>query len=216
MPVPENLASTSAFCPTSSLCCVGLAEPPARLKPVPICYGPEGWTNCGFGGEEAMVSAHTPQGPRCPAILLCFGKETRQEHSVCWQEMVPGSLWTLACSWLFWPESWRPSWEASLLQSQQQPGPAQPPAQGGGTGWPTEEGPCPFLTYPLTKQPRELQRDSPVDRATQKEATGHDGHKRSSKTAERLREHLRFPHRLFSPRTWPFSQTLLTDKIYHL
>lgn len=29
--------------------------------------------------------AHALQGPRCHIILLCFGKETRQRHNVCWQ-----------------------------------------------------------------------------------------------------------------------------------
>lgn len=100
----------------------------------------------------ALVGRRLCGGPRCHIIPLCFGKETRQKHNVCWQESVPGSLRGLAWSW---PDCWKPSWEPRLFQPQQQPGPgpgpAQPPAQGGGTGWLTEEGPCPFPTYPLTK-----------------------------------------------------------------
>lgn len=129
-----------------------------------ICCRPEGQTNCSFGGEEATVLAHAPQGPHCHIIILCLGQETRQKYNVCWQESVPGSLWALAWSWPLWLESWRPSWEPRLLQSQQQPGPgpAQPPAQEGGTGWPTEDGAGPFPTHSLTKQPRQTQCDSPV------------------------------------------------------
>lgn len=58
MPILETWLVLLLFCSTSSSYCLELVEPSARFQPVPICYGPEGRTNCGFGEEEVTVLAH--------------------------------------------------------------------------------------------------------------------------------------------------------------
>lgn len=145
-------------------------------------------------------------GANTAPILLRFGNETHQKHTICWQQSVPGSPQALAGSWLLWLESWRPSWEWRLLQIQQEPGPrpAQPPAQEGDRAGSLRKEP--FPAGPHTKQPRKIQQPG-----EESYAKGSNGHPRQS--AEHLRA-LRIPYRLFSPRTWLFSQTLPTDKIY--
>lgn len=151
-----------------------LLLPPALSRatsPFPACahLPRDRRTNCGFGGEEATASAHALRGRRCHVTLLCFGKQTRQKHDVCWQESVPGSPRALA-----WSCPLRRGLEAQL-GTEAAPGPA--------AAWPGEH-PCPFPAHPLTKQPTKNQRDHPIKRTTGKEAVGHDERKRSSKTAE--------------------------------
>lgn len=199
-----ELASSTCFLPHFLLTQPGISRA-TSLCPSAVGQKDGRWLWWGGGDSVSTCSA----GPTLLRSSLCFGKET-QKHTICWQQSVPGSPQALAGSWLLGLESWRPSWEWRLLQTQQQSGPgpclAQPPAQGGDrAGLLRKE---PFPASPLTKQPRKIQ--VPGEESYAKGSNGH-----SRKIAERLRA-LRVPYHLFSPRTWLFSQTLPTDKIYPL
>lgn len=167
MPVQESWLVVHVFCPTSSSHSLELARA-TSLCPSAVGQKDGRWLWWGGGDSVSTCSA----GPTLLHSSLCFGKET-QKHTICWQQSVPGSPQALAGSWLLGLESWRPSWEWRLLQTQQQPGPgpcpAQPPAQGGDrAGLLRKE---PFPASPLTKQPRKIQ--VPGEESYAKGSNGH-------------------------------------------
>lgn len=148
------------------------------------------------------MSAHALRGLCCSALLLCFGKKTHQKHTICWQQSVPGSPQALAASWLLWLElGAKLGMEAAPNPTAAWPQPSTATTSTRrGLGWPAEEG-----TLPSMSSHQSLGKfNSQGKRATQKEAMI---------TQKNLQS---FPYRLFSPRTWLFSQTLPTDKIYPL
>lgn len=185
-----------------------LLSQPGISRATSLCPSAVGQKDGGllwWGGDSVSTCS---AGPTLLHSSPLFWAGDTSEHTICWQQSVPGSPQALAGSWLLWLQSWRPSWQRRLLQTQQGPGPgpAQPPAQGGDGAGPLSKEPSP--ARPPAKQPRKIQR--PGEECY---ANGINGHPR--KTAEHSTA-LRAPYRLFSPRTWLFSQRLPTGKIYPL